>query len=244
MAKENPKKVKKEKRAGARMKGFLKGLLVGILVGAILAISYASIFKINFRQKVNSGKEFVDLLLNGNRLGYTAVDFQDAVLGQASEHKEFIVMEQPLEISSTLTKAGLGNLAIFSKTKNITYSGTGVYVVDLSKLRADKISVDQEKKTVTISVPHAALQYVVCDRENIKFEDTEKGLLAFGEIRMTAEEENEIEKEVNARMETRLRESDLMQKADNYALRRCRELFDPFIKAVDAEFKTVIEFEQ
>ena len=151
-------------------------------------------------------------------------------------------MEQPLEITSTLTKAGLGNLAIFSKTKNITYSGTGVFTVDLSKLSADSITVDHEAKFVDIAIPRPVLQYTILDPSTIQFEDTEKGFLAFGDIKMKAEEQNAVETEVQKRMTERLSQRDIQQKAEMYALSRCRETFGPLVSAVSEDYTVGIKF--
>ena len=44
-----------------------------------------------------------------------------------------------LNVETTITKAGLANLSIFSKLKNVEYSGKGQYTVDLSKIDEDVV---------------------------------------------------------------------------------------------------------
>ena len=170
------------------------------------------------------------------------MDFEEAVLGAASEHSELIVMEQPLSINTTITRSGLGNLAIFSKVKDVTYYGTGVYTVDLSRIDAGHIRLDEFNRRVNILIPHAVLQYVNPDLEKTEFQDTEKGWLAFGDIKLTAEEQNELEKSVHAAMEERLNEDDLLIQADEFAILKTWEIFQPLITAVSPEYTVEMEF--
>ena len=200
-------------------------------------------FKDQIFGKVASTKEGADALLDEGLLGYTAADFQNAILGAATQHQELVVMEQPLEISTTITKAGLGNLNIFSKIKTVTYYGTGVYTVDLKNIDKDHIKVDTDAKTVTVIIPHAVLQYVNPDLSKTEFEDTEKGLLAFGDLSLTTEQQNQLSQSVTAAMKERLEEDDLFKQADEYATMKTWEIFQPLITAVSSEYKVVMQFE-
>ena len=222
--------------------GFLKGLIVGAILGALVTgvIGYSMMGSIT--DKVETTKETADAIIDETFTGYTALDFKNAVLGEASEHQELIVMEQDLQILTTVTKAGLGNLEIFSKTKDINYAGTGVYTVDLSGIDEDHIEVDEENKTVTVYIPHTVLQYVNIDYDNIEFNDTEKGLLAFGDLALTAEQQTEIEKSVQEAMRAELESESLFAQADELAKYKTWDIFQPLISAVSAEYKVDIEF--
>ena len=224
--------------------GFFKGILLGILVGAL------GLWFLMPKQPaapepapVPAPIEEADVTIENNgALGFTAADFQDAVLGAATEHQELIVMEQPLSISTTITKAGLGNFQIFSKVKDVTYHGTGVYTVDLSGMNKDRILVDEENYTVTVKVPHAVLQYVNPELAKTEFEDTEKGLLAFGDIKLTTEETNQLEQSVYDAMRERLDSQDLYDEADRFAKLKTWEIFQPLVTAVSPMYKVEIEF--
>ncbi len=226
-----------------KSKGFLSGLIIGLVVGALLMGILGFSFKDQIFGKVASTKEGADALLDEGLLGYTAADFQDAILGAATQHQELVVMEQPLQISTTITKAGLGNLSIFSKVKTVTYYGTGVYTVDLKNIDKDHIKVDAENKTVTVIIPHAVLQYVNPDLSKTEFEDTEKGLLAFGDLSLTTEQQNQLSQSVTEAMKERLEEDDMFTQADEYATMKTWEIFQPLISAVSSEYKVVMQFE-
>ncbi len=229
------------KRTGGRLKTFLIGLIVGAIIGAFGMFQVMKPKMPEVWGHLDSSDQADVVVDDDGFLGYTAADFEDAVLGGASEHQELVVMEQPVEIMTTITRAGLGNLSIFSKVKNVTYFGTGVYTVDLSGINRRNITVDTDEKTVTVRIPHTYLQYIVTDLEATEFEDTEKGLLAFGDLKMTTEEQNELEKSVENAMRERLDQPDLYEQADSIALLKTYEIFQPLITAVSPEYIVIME---
>ena len=222
---------------------FWLGGLIGLIVGAaavllIGVLSNGMIFGTNKTSRTSA-----DEVLESGLIGYTAVDFQDAVLGEASRHQELIVMEQPLEITTTVTKAGLQNLRIFSKTKTITYFGTGVYTVDMAVLDKDHVRVDETKKQVTIIIPRTCLQYINPDLDKTEFEDTERGLLSFGDLKLTTEDQNRLLQAVYASMEERLVSADLFGMADEFAQMSAWQMFQPLVTAISPEYTVEIEFD-
>lgn len=224
--------------------GFLKGLILGVVLGvALTALLGTTLLKDSLFNKVETSKDKADELIDETFFGYTALDFKEAILGKAVEQQKLIVMEQPLEISTTITKAGLADLAIFSKTKNINYVGTGQYTVDLKDIDEDHINVDEENKVLTVIIPHAILNEVIIDYENIEFEDTDKGLLALGDLNLSSEDQNDVYIAVKNAMEERLSQKDIMDSADEYAVMKTWETFQPLISAMNPEYKVEIQFE-
>ena len=230
----NSKKVKSKSQL---IIGILIGLVVGFLLSTLLGAGKL------LTGKVNEGKESVDEVIEEHFTGYTALDFENAILGAAIEHQDLIVMEQPLEVETTITKSGLGNLAIFSKVKSITYSGSGIYTVDMSHIDKDHIDVDMDNKVVKVKIPHTVLFKTVLDVDNIKFEDTEKGLLSFGDLKLTNEEVNKVEKAVKDSMEEKLNAKELFKEADEFATLKTWQIFQPLITAVSPEFVVEMVFE-
>lgn len=222
------KEIKKElpKKPIGRYYDIVKDL---ITVGLILLVVFYGIklykgFEMN--TKILEPVENHDLTIDNNGfLGYTAVDFEEAVLGTAKKEALLVVDEQEISVVTTTTKAGLFNLGVFSKNQSVTFVGMSQYAVDLKKLTKENISVDNESHTVTVKVPHAEFHLVKIDHNKTIFADTEKGLLAFGDIKMTQEESNEIEKEATARLEDKAKELEPMKKADQYALYVLRDLW-------------------
>jgi hypothetical protein len=171
-----------------------------------------------------------------------AADFKDAVAGKATKQKQLVVMEQDLHETTTFTQAGLANLSIFSMYKDVTYYATGVYTVDLQNIDQYHITVDDDTKTVTILIPHAVLQYVTPDLSKTEFEDTSKGLLAFGDIELTAEEQNQLEQSVINTMTDTFNEETYTTLADKYAKLSTWEIFQPIVSSVSPEYKADMKF--
>ncbi|MBQ1288967.1 MAG: DUF4230 domain-containing protein [Erysipelotrichaceae bacterium] len=227
-----------------RTHSFLKGVILGILVGFILTVGISYHFRKPLLQKIEHLKETTDLFLDNTFLGYTAADFEEGVIGAATEHKELIVMEQEISVTTTITKAGLANLEIFSKSKDITMVGAGVYTVDLSGIRLSNIEVDNEEKVVRIHIPHAKLQYVNIDFSRTQFSDTEKGLLAFGDISLTTEQQNELQVSVEQAMRQELETNEnVLKNADEMAVMKTWEIFQPLITSVAVDYRVEMVFD-
>ena len=222
--------------------GFFRGLFFGLLIGAVAMFFLGKAYISKHYGTHNAEELGADNVIEEHLTGYTAVDFKDAILGEAQGHQELIVMEEPMQLTSMLHKEGPWDLEVFRRTKNVTYYGTGVYTVDLSKLNSGKIRVDEASKKVIITVPHAALQYVNPDFSKIEFEDTEMGLLAFTDIRFTAEEQAALEISMTEEMRTLLSSAELMKAADDFAVMKLWDLFQPLVSAVSPDYRLEILF--
>ena len=224
--------------AATKKKGSLKNLIIGLIVGIIIGFLLATFIGNNNAINIDNSET-----ISESTLSHTEVDFENVILGEVQEHQELIVMEQPLEVSTTITKSGLGNLDIFSKVKDVRYSGKGMYTVDLSKIDNKHIDVDLNDKTVKITIPHAVLQEVILDVNNIEFEDTEKGLLAFGDLSLTPEQQNQIEISVRDTMKNTLDSKEFYDQADEFATLKTWQIFQPLVTSVSPEYVVEMVFE-
>ena len=224
----------------------LKHVCVGILIGAILGG-----FLVYQHTKPKDpmiagqvpGAETADVVLNQGVFSHTAAEFEDVILGKARENTELIVMEQPITMATTITRAVLGNLAIFSKMKNVTFHANGLYTVDLSEITRSNIKVDQNARMVILQIPHAVLHSVNLDVDSMEFEDTERGLLAFGEIKLTAEEQNSLESAAVKSMTERLSSEASMADADKMAILKVYEIMEPIVTTVASNYHITVIFQ-
>ncbi|MCQ2554051.1 MAG: DUF4230 domain-containing protein [Clostridia bacterium] len=222
---------------------FLKGLVIGLIIGMLFTyVIGLNTLRGKLFNKVGAGKEFVDKLIDERLFGYTSADFTETILGEATAHQELIVMEQPLTVATTITKAGLGNWAMFSKTKNITYAGTGVYTVDLSKIHRENIVVDKDSKLVTVYIEHAELKYINIDYDRIEFENTENGFFTIGDIKFTAEQQNDLEMSVKEEMKKTLDSETLLADADRFAVLKAWETFSPQVLSMNPFYRVQVKF--
>lgn len=185
-----------------------------------------------------------DLTLDNNGiLGYKVADFEDAILGSAKREALLIVDEQDISLVTTTTQSGLFNLGIFSKNQSVTFIGKAQYTIDLSNINSNCISVDNTSRVVTIKVPHAQFHDVVIDYNQTKFSDTEKGLLAFGDIKMSQEQINEISKTAIEKLEEKASENEPLAKADQYGQYVLRDLYEKSISSVNSTYRVKITFD-
>lgn len=158
----------------------------------------------------------------------------NAILGEAKQKKSLVVYEQEVQIDTEISSALL-NLGIFEKTKVIHTFGTGVYTVDMSKITSDSIKLDTASKTVTLSIPRTALNYIEIDHSKTTFEDTQHAFLGFGEIKMTQEQQGIVDKSIQDSMRAKLTSSDSFANADEAALLEVYDVYQPLVEKLSPD---------
>ncbi len=222
------------------LKWILRGLLlVAILIAALFLYPRIQAF---FSPKIDfTAPDSLSGLLPDPTMGYNKIDFSNAILGESRSKSDFVVLEQDVTVSTRVSQA-LANLALFEKSQVIRSYGTGVYVVDLSALTESDVAVDEALAKVTIQIPHAALSYVTFDLDKTEYEETQKALFAFGEIKLTGEQTNILEQNIEDAMREQLTAQDMLDKADTHALSQVQSLFEPIVQSVASNYVVEIEF--
>ncbi|MEA4939531.1 MAG: DUF4230 domain-containing protein [Christensenella sp.] len=224
------------------LKWILRGLLFAAIVIAALFL-YPRI-QAFFSPKIDlSAPDSLSGLLPDEQMGYNKIDFSNAILGESRTKSDFVVLEQDVTVSTRVSQA-LANLALFEKSQVIRSYGTGVYVVDLSALSENDIAVDEALTSVTIQIPHAKLSYVTVDLDKTEYDETQKALFAFGEIKLTSEQTNILEQNIEDAMREQLTADEILQKADTHALSQVRSLFEPIVQSVAPDYIVNIEFSE
>ena len=174
--------------------------------------------------------------------GHTTAEFAEAVLGDSKQLKKIVVFEQELSDAVTIVDTGLFDWGIFTKQKIIIYTGVVDYTVDLSTLSKESISLDDEKKIVTISIPHVKQEDINIPDEKIKFGDTEKGLLALGDIKLTPEQNSEVKIVAKEMMQKKLDSENIEETADKFAILSVYDIFSQVIKGVAQDYSLEVSF--
>ena len=248
MKHELKKAERKGRRKGwfARIRSFIVGILIGmLLLTAFTAYMHGLAVKDAFRAlfTTETAVEDHDLTLINHRIfGYKVADFAEAVLGDEEQLKKLEVYSREVSDVATLTQAGLFKIKAFSKYQLITYNGKAVYTVDLSGLTADDITLDEETKTVTMKVPAPVLEPINIPSENIQFGDVEKEAFAFGNIKLTPEQQAEVETQAKARMFDKLEEENVIEDARAAAEHSIWEIFQPMVSNLSSKYKLKVEF--
>ena len=220
---------------------FVRGLLIGVILGA--AGCFVIFSYLNTPEPGTAIDSDGNIIIDENIVSKTLADFQDAIMQKEIDKNELVVMEQPISVTMTISEMGLGNWEIFSKTKQITFFGTGVYTVDMGSLKRSDIKMDADSKTITISFRGSELTYVNLDIEKTEFEETDKGLLSFGDITLTTEQQQQLELQVRQSMTRTLESDSYKQLADGFAQVNIWKIYQPVVTSVSNGYNTIVNIE-
>lgn len=197
------------------------------------------------RMQVSDGIERIDLDTIRLQGSGVEVNFSEVILSRQNETRKLIVSTQTGTVTTKLTDRLIQQLDFdfMKKTQNVSYTGTGYFVVDLDKLTAANVVQDSGKKTVTIKIGHAYLQAIEIDPDNIIIDDVKESLLARGDIELTLSDYRAIEQDLRARMREKFDTSANGQAADDLALRMVKEVYEPIVKAVDPRYSLEVRFQ-
>lgn len=168
------------------------------------------------------------------------IEIQKIVLNESVQRKELLVLEQDIQVESVFESA-LGGFEVFKKAKKIVSYGTGYFNVNLASLTEDKINVDHDKKTVTVTVPHAYLKSISVDEGKTQYEDTQKGLLSFGELKLTMEQQGLLKQSVEDSMREELNTPEMLEEADRVGKAMVAQIYQPFVSAISDEYYVQVE---
>ena len=147
-------------------------------------------------------------------------------------------MSQKAVAPQIAKKDGLWSLPVFKQTQAILFYGEVTYTVDLSSMSPDDFVVDNNNKTITITIPKPQLSVKFLPDETESF-DSSNGILRFGKMETTSEMRTELEKQ-GLQQITEAFESDekILDTAERFAKLSVKELYEPLIMAqVDAAVK-------
>ena len=194
--------------------------------------------------QVSDGIEQIDLDTIYLRASGVEVNFSDVILSGQNETRKLIVSTQTGTVATKLTDRLIKQLDFdfMKKTQNVSYTGTGYFVVDLDNLTAANVITDSGSKTVTIRIGHPYLRAIEIDPNNIIIDDVEESLLARGDIELTVADYTAIERELRSRLEEKFDTAANGQAADELALKMVQEVYEPVVKAVDRRYRVIVQF--
>ena len=176
--------------------------------------------------------------------GGVQIDFSDVIIGSEKESRKLIVYEQEATVSTQLTDSLIKKLDLdwLKKTQKVSYTGKGYFVVDLDKLTKKDVIEDRSKKQITIKINHAYLEAIKINPEDIIIDEVKESFLAKGDIKLSVEDYNIIERELQTKMEDKFNIASNGQKADDVALKMVKEVYEPIVKAIDSGYSLCVEF--
>ncbi len=170
------------------------------------------------------------------------VDFSEVIVEQFRKESRLVVSSVDASVSVSFKETGIFDVDILNKTQKVTYNGTGRFYVDLSLLGRHSIRLDNDRSTVTIEIPHTELAEIEIDPDRFQFAEAEKGFLAFGELKFTAEEYNDLQIECKDRLQDAIDTKENRTAADRRAVEEMKKIYEPIVKAVDDGYSVEIVF--
>lgn len=174
--------------------------------------------------------------------GRTIVEFSDVICEQFSKESELVVSSVEASCETRVKQTGAFDLDVLNKYQTFIYKTTGRFSVDLSEMSEQSISLDEEKKKITIAIPHAKMMPVDIDPSKFVAKDTQSGFLAFGSLKFTANEYNNIEIECKKKLEEGINTKENRLMADENAIEEIKRIYEPIVKAVDDEYSVEVAF--
>ena len=194
--------------------------------------------------QVSDGIEQIDLDTIYLQSSGVEVNFSEVVLSHQNETRKLIVSTQDGTVTTKLTDRLIKQLDFdfLKKTQNVSYTGTGYFVVDLDNLTTADVVEDRDEKTVTIQIGHAYLQAIEIDPSNVIIDDVKESLLAWGDIKLTVADYNAVEQDLRTRLEEKFNTAANGQAADELALQMVKEIYEPVVKAIDRRYNVIVQF--
>lgn len=221
-------------------------IIAGILAVLVLTVAIWGLVRGGdpVHTQVSDGIEQIDLDTIYLKSSGVEVNFSDVILSRQNETRKLIVSTQTGTVTTKLTDRLIKQLDFdfMKKTQNVSYTGTGYFVVDLDNLTVANVIEDKDKKTVTILIDHAYLQAIDIDPNNIIVDDVKESLLAWGDIKLTVADCNAIERDLRAQLEEKFNTAANGQAADDLAIKMVKEVYEPVVKAVDRRYSVIVQF--
>lgn len=140
------------------------------------------------------------------------------IISQENLIKEFKNVNKiiPLEVELSKTiiiDKSFSSLDIFEKYKEIQFFANCSYYIDLYNLSDDDIILDNSLNTIELKIPYPKIYTINLLNDKTIYKPSKNGLLRFGEIKLTQEEFDIIQKEVYSSFEDSLNSEDLYNEA-------------------------------
>ncbi len=133
------------------------------------------------------------------------------------------------------------NSEIFRKSQEISFYADGVFTVSLEGLGPDSILIDDGNKTVAITIARPELSYIAYDPEKILYGNTEKGLLRFGDVKISMEEFNQLQIRAEELLKAKINGNDFIREAEKRTEAAAKELFKAALSKTElSEYEIII----
>ena len=213
-------------------------LKLSVLVLAVLFVYFtvSNLFGFRLFPEKHEGEEDV--------MGYKDSEITEMIATENRELKQLIVYEQDIKASMDITDMFL-NIEWFKKKQTVQLEARAEYIVDLSKIRNQDVTIDRAEKRITVIIPRAELKTVNIDFTKTTFDDIERNIFGWGDIKLTPEQQNEVEKDLQEALFAEASGSPYLASADMAAMRQVEAVYRKILKNLDSsvEIAAVLDME-
>lgn len=224
------------------MKKAIKAVVIIFGVAAIALLLVTFVWP-RVEPMIDSARTFSVGDVDSRDAGSVQIDFGAAILKEGTAQQALVVYQRDVD-GDVAVSSGLFDLDIFKKTDIVRSYGTGVYTVDLAALGTSSVSVDGESKIVTVRVPHSCLAYISIDGSKTEVVDSDRGFLAFGDLKLTQEQRSYIDENAARIIRSALTTSEAYAAADEAALGAVMGVFYPVVTSLSDEYSLAVEFDR
>lgn len=158
---------------------------------------------------------------------------KETLISKIQQKQELVTMEMEMSEKVVLDDSW-GNLSIFKKVQNIDFTGTGTYSIDLSSLKPENIDFQNNNKNVVIKIPAPSVKAITLDESKTIYETPDKGILRFGEIKLTPAESQIMTKSVKEKMSKKMEEPEYYNQAKSVSEQTLKNLVQSIL---DTDYK-------
>lgn len=157
-------------------------------------------------------------------MGYKDSEITEIIATENRELKQLIVYEQDVEAAMDITDMFL-DIEWFKKKQTVHLTATAEYIIDLAKISEDDVSVNRADRVITVTIPRAELKNVVIDFSKTTFDDIERNIFGWGDIKLTPEQTNEVEKDLQEALLEEASQTPYLTSADLAGMRQVEAVY-------------------
>ena len=172
---------------------------------------------LNCRSQANSS--------NHSNINNIKIISEESLVKEIKNVNKIIPLEVELSKTVTIDKSW-GELEILKKYKRIRFFANCSYSIDLSQITTDDINIDNKNKELNIILTKPEIFSININRKKTEYEESSNGLLRFGEIKLTSEEFDLIQEEVNKGFEETMKSDEIYNKVISNTKMSLEKLLD------------------
>ncbi|WP_055665167.1 DUF4230 domain-containing protein [Desnuesiella massiliensis] len=167
---------------------------------------------------------------------------RDSLVTQINQKQEIIPMEADIEQTITFDESW-GNLGFFKKVQNVHFFAKGIYAVDMSKISEGNVEINNDKKSIKVTLPKPYVKSIAINEEKTIYETPQKGILRFGDIKMTPAEYQIVMEDAKKKISEKLSSEEYFGQAlNNTEIAVTRLIRSFFSEDTKNNYNIIIEF--